>query len=118
VPVHDFKWKLLLKRGDNTPQPYSNVVSYNKTASDDDPFRIVLTDLWLREANIHCTSNDALYGTATDQQATLSAGDILVFEKFNLGDLYFKNANAGSNTVLYVVGIALTKKEIKELLGA
>ena len=98
-------------------QPYGDIVTYSLTATNDNPFRLVKGALWLREANIHCTTNSCLYGTGVKQEATLSAGDILTFEKFNLGDLFFKNATAGSNTVLYVVGVAMTKKEIQELLG-
>ena len=77
----------------------------------------MLADVWLREANIHCITNSALYGNAQDQSATVSAGDILTFQKFNLGDLYFKNATAGANTVIYVVGVTMSKLEIKELLA-
>lgn len=97
------------------PQPYSNVVTYSKTATDDLLFRVINTDLWLSNANIHCVTNDALYGDVTTQPATVNAGDILIFEKFNLADLYFKNAGAGSNTTIYVVGITMSKDEIEKL---
>jgi hypothetical protein len=75
------------------------------------------TDLWLSNVNIHCVSNDALYGNVTEQVATLSAGDILTFDKINLADLYFRNAGAGLNTTLYAVGITMSEKEIREYLG-
>jgi hypothetical protein len=98
------------------PQPYSNVVSYSKTATDDNLFRLVKTDLWLKNANIHCVTNGATYGDVANQDAGLSAGDILTFDDFNLADLYFKNASAGVNTTIYIVGITMSKKEIIELL--
>jgi hypothetical protein len=98
------------------PQPYSSVVTYSKTATSDAQFRIMNTDLWLSNANIHCNTHDALYGNVTEQPATVSAGDILTFERFNLADLYFKNASAGDNTVIYVVGITMSKEEINKLL--
>jgi len=98
------------------PQPYSNVVSYSKTATDDNSFRVVLADVWLREANIHCVTNSSYYGNAQDQSATITAGDIVTFQKFNLGDLYFKNSSAGDNTTIYVVGVTMSKQEIQELI--
>ena len=99
-----------------TPQLYSNVVSYSHTASDDLQFRLVSNDIWLREANIHVVANGALYGDTYTQVASISAGDIVSFQKFNLADIWFKNSSAGSNTVVYVVGITMSKKEIAELL--
>ena len=98
------------------PQPYSSVVRYNHTASDDNSFRMVSTDLWLREANVHCESNSAKYGDADGQDATVDAGDILVWERFNLADFFFKNHTAGANTVIRVVSVAMSKKEILEML--
>jgi len=97
------------------PQPYSNVVAYNHTATTDAIFRIVETDLWLSNANIHCITNDANYGNTTQQPATLSAGDILVYDNFNLADLFFRNTGAGANTVIYVVGITMSKVKMAEL---
>ncbi len=97
------------------PQPYSNVVTYTHTPADDLIFRVISTDLWLSNANIHCVTNAALYGDVTTQPATVSAGDILVFDNFNLADLFFRNAGAGANTTIYVVGIAMSKPDIKKL---
>jgi len=94
---------------------YSNVVEYSHTATSDAIFKMVDTDLWLSNANIHVLTNDAKYGNVTDQPATVNAGDILIFDNFNLKDLVFKNANAGSNTVIYVVGITMSKLKMAEL---
>ena len=94
---------------------YSNVVSYSVKATDDNPFRISKSDLWLSNANIHCVTASALYGNAQEQPATVSAGDIVIFDDFNLADLYFKNASAGSNTTIYVVGITMSKAKMLEL---
>ena len=94
---------------------YSNVVEYSHTATTDLIFNLVDTDLWLSNANIHCVTADAKYGNTTDQPATVNAGDILVFDNFNLKDLYFKNAGAGVNTTIYVVGITMSKQKMAEL---
>lgn len=99
------------------PQPYSTVVVYKHTATDDLQFRLVDTDIWLSNANIHCVTNDALYGNVTEQPVTVTAGDIITYDKFNLADLFFKNAGAAANTVIYCVGIAMSKLDIAEILG-
>lgn len=97
------------------PQPYSTVLVYSHTATDDDIFRLVDTDIWMREANIHCVTNACKYGSTTNQEATINAGDIIVFEDFNLADFFFKNSTAGSNCTIYCVGIAMSKKRMQEL---
>lgn len=97
------------------PQPYSNVVSYSHTAGDDLQFRLVDTNIWLSNANIHIVTNNALYGKVNDQPATANAGDILIFDNFNLADLFFRNAGAGANTVIYLVGITMSKPKMAEL---
>jgi hypothetical protein len=76
---------------------------------------LVEGDLWLREANIHVITKGALYGDATEQEAEVTAGDILVFEDFNLGDLYFKNATAGENTTIQVVGVVMSRGRLMDL---
>jgi len=83
----------------------SNVVAVSKTATDDLKFRLFLTELWFREANIHCVTNDCKYGDTNTQDATITAGDIISFQDFNAADLFFINAAAGSNTTIYFVGV-------------
>ena len=97
------------------PQPYSSVAAYAITATDDLLFRVINTDLWLSNANIHIVTNDALYGNVTIQPATATAGDILIYDTFNLADLYFRNAGAAANTTIYVVGIVMPKQRMHEL---
>jgi len=69
----------------------------------------------MRDANIHVVTNDAKYGKVNDQEATIYANDIVSFQDFNLADLWFKNAGAGSNTTVYIVGITMSKKRMREL---
>jgi len=97
------------------PSAYSNVVQYAHTAADDTLFHMVDVDLWLSNANIHIVTNNALYGDVTAQPATAAAADILVFDNFNLRDLYFRNAGAGANTTIYVVGVTMSKMKMAEL---
>lgn len=97
------------------PQPYSNVVSYAHTATDDLIFKTISTDLWLSNANIHIVTNNAYYGDVNLQVAHADAGDILTFDDFNLANLYFRNYGAGLNATIYVVGIVMPKKRMREL---
>ena len=91
------------------------VVTYSHTASDDNQFRLIETELWLREGNIHCVTNNAKYGDAVTQDASFNTGDVITFQDFNLANLFFINATAGSNTVIYCVGIVMTEQR-KRLL--
>jgi hypothetical protein len=75
----------------------------------------VQAPLWIRSGNIHISTNNAKYGDFVDQDATVTTNDVPFFEDFNLADLYFKNAGAGSNTVVYFVGIRMTEGRMREL---
>ena len=95
------------------------VVVYTKTATDDLQFNLTIggdqKPIWLREANIHCLTNNALYGDVYDQPAAFNTGDVISFQDFNLTDLWFKNATAGSNTVIRCVGVVMSAKRRREL---
>ena len=98
-------------KGETLPK----VVYYTHTAAADTQFRLITEDLWLREANIHCLTNNALYGDYNTQNATFNTGDVISFQDFNLADMYFKNATGGSNTVIRLVGIVMSIGRKKEL---
>jgi len=80
-------------------------------------FNLTSADLWLREANIHVETNNANYGDRAGQDATVTAGDVVSFQDFNLADVFFKNSGAGANTVIRVVGVVMTPKRKLELWG-
>ena len=69
----------------------------------------------MREANIHVVTNNAQYGDSAAQEAAITTTDVLCFQDFNAGDLFFKNAGAGSNTTINLVGIKMTEGHKKEL---
>lgn len=94
---------------------YESVITYQHTAADDLPFRLISTNLWLRSANIHIITQNCEYGGLYNQDAVLSTTDVVFFDDFNLADLYFKNAGAGLNTTIRLVGIVMTKGRKKEL---
>lgn len=72
-------------------------------------------NLWLRSANIHVVTNSAKYGDTNAQDATITTNDVPFFDDFNLADLYFKNAGAGSNTTINIVAIKMTKGRMLDL---
>ena len=92
-----------------TGNQLSNVLAISKTATDDNKFRLVQSEMWFREGNFHIITNNAKYGDTNTQDATITAGDIVTFQDFNLADIFFINATGGSNTTVYFVGI---KKEV------
>lgn len=94
---------------------YESVITYQHTATDDIPFRLISTKLWLRTANIHILTQDASYGGLYNQDASVAAGSVAFFDDFNLADLYFKNSGAGANTTIRIVGIVMTPGRQKEL---
>jgi len=90
-------------------------ISINKTATSDTMFKLVTSDLWFRNINIHVTTHNAYYGDRSSQDADITAGDILSWEDVNLNDVFFKNASAGDNTVITAVGVLMTPRHKKEL---
>ena len=95
---------------------YTTAYDPQKTLLEaDKAFRLIQTTLWIREANIHIVTNDAKYGDVGSQPATVTAGDILVFEDFNLADLYFINETATADTIIYLVGITMSKGRMRDL---
>ena len=88
---------------------------YTITAVDDEQFHVIDTDLWCRDANIHCVTNNSLYGDVTTQVVPFNNGDVISFQDFNLKQLWFRNATAGSNTTIYVVAIIMSDKRRREL---
>lgn len=55
------------------------------------------------------------YGKVNNQPATAAVGDILVWQDFNLADVYFINATATADTLIYLVGITMSEAKMREL---
>jgi hypothetical protein len=94
----------------------SNILSITKTAADDNKFRLVQAETWIREGNFIISTNNAKYGDQSEQNGTLTAGSILSFQDFNLADIFFINAGAGSNTVVNFVGVLMSDGHKKILV--
>lgn len=94
--------------------PYT-IYTFQVTATSDAKFKLVNRSFWVREANIHVTNNNAMYGDINTQNALLTTNDVLTFEDFDLNDLYFKNANAGDNTTITCVAVKMSKARMRDL---
>lgn len=75
------------------------------TATDDAPF-LVEEDISvvLVSGNIHCYTNDALYGNAGSLDAIVRANAVVWFDNLRPADLVFQNVTAGSNTKIVIAG--------------
>ncbi|GAG59136.1 unnamed protein product, partial [marine sediment metagenome] len=94
---------------------YANVITFSHIAANDLIFRLSDNHMWFREANMHIVMNDALYGDVHNQPATITAGDVLPFQDFDLSQMWFKNAGAAANTTIHVVGILMSTGRLKQL---
>jgi hypothetical protein len=76
------------------------------TATTDAPFR--LSDdpnLVLQSCNIHCYTNDALYGNSLALPGIIRANAVMWFDApIRPYDLMFENLTAGSNTTIVITG--------------
>jgi hypothetical protein len=75
------------------------------TAAADDPFVVLTVDRWYSYADIFVLSQNCYFGDKTDQDIPLDAGDCYSINRpVNIKDLFFKNAVAGNNTKIVIVG--------------
>jgi len=89
---------------------------FNATAGADTVFQVTTLDLWFKELDIFVYDNDADLGqSTTSQPITIYTNDVYTIKGYvNVGQLYFKNTNAGSNTQITISGVQCSDKEIKE----
>ena len=77
------------------------------TMTDDDAYRFESTSLKLRNATILISTYDALIGDSSNQRYPKAAGTSLSVDYIDLSKLYFKNATAGQNTKINIIGARL-----------
>lgn len=95
----------------------TSVISFSLTMTDDNPHRVTEFDIPYYEVNLHCYTNDLLYGTGEVLAAKILADDVASFRNGNLRDFLFKNAAAGSNGQIVAVAVIPTKFVKKNLGG-
>ena len=84
-----------------------DVYENEHTMADDNAYRFETTSVKLRGAVILVSTYDALIGDSANQrypkasETSLSVGDV------DLSELYFKNAGAGNNTVINIIGVKI-----------
>lgn len=96
---------------------FSSFFQVNKTAADDNKFRLATEPTWLNDCVIFIESNDAKMGDTNNQEATMNIGDVYTFNApVNIEDIFFKNATAGSNTKVIINGTNMTQAQVTKYL--
>lgn len=79
--------------------------SKSKTADSDGAFVVEQDEnIVLVSGNVHCYTNDALYGNSCSLDAVLRANAVVWFENMRPCDMLFQNNVAGSNAKIVIVG--------------
>jgi len=77
------------------------------TMVDDNAYHFEATELKLLSGVIIISTKDALIGDVTNQRYPKSAGTSMPLEYVDLSKLYFKNAAAGNNTKINIIGVKI-----------
>lgn len=75
------------------------------TASADNARRFETSAKKLRDVVIQVSTNAQLLGGATNQRYVVGAGETIGFTKVDISTLYFKNATAGQNGTVNIIGV-------------
>lgn len=84
-----------------------DVYENEHTMTADTAYRFETASLLLRDVIIRVSTHDALVGDSSNQRYPRSTGSTLGFQKIDLSKFYIKNAGAGSNTKINIVGTRL-----------
>lgn len=84
---------------------FSGTVYENEhTATSDAAFRFETSEVKLRDAVILVSTQNALLGDSTNQRYPVAAAATFSMNDVDLSTLYFKNAAAGQNTKVNIIG--------------
>ena len=89
--------------------------SISLTMTDDNPHPLTNQDIPFYEVNLHCYTNDLLYGNGTILAAKILADDVASFRNGNLRDIFVQNATAGNNGQIVAVATVPTQFLKKQL---
>lgn len=84
-----------------------DVYENEHTAASDAAFRFETTETKLRGAVILVSTHDALIGDSSNQRYQKTYGTTLSVSDVDLSKLYFKNATAGQNTKINIIGVKI-----------
>jgi hypothetical protein len=82
-----------------------NIYSKTMTMTDDNATRFETTAKKLRDVVIIVTTNNMLLGETGVEVYPVDADDTIGFTKADVSTLYFKNAAAGSNGTITILGV-------------
>ena len=75
------------------------------TATDDTARRFETSAKKLRDVVIQVVTNAQLFGDSANQRYSVQAGETLGFTKVDISSFYFKNATAGQNGTVRILGV-------------
>jgi len=95
----------MVQAGVTSFQVFGGVVYENQnTAASDDARRFETAVKKLRDVVIRVATFNQLFGDSTNQRYPVNVGETLSFSKVDISTLYFKNASAGENGVVNIIG--------------
>ena len=83
--------------------------SISLTMTDDTAHPLTRADIPFYEVNLHCYTNDLLYGNGSIMAAKILADDVASFRSGNLRDIFVQNATPGNNGQIVAVASVPTK---------
>jgi len=109
-PVVDSDGKIIMGAGTavigKVDINFSGAVYRNSdTAVADTARRFETTAKKLRNVTILVSGKAQLFGTSTTQDYPVNPGDTLSYDYIDISTLYFKNAAAGENGTVYILGV-------------
>jgi len=84
-----------------------DVYENEHTMVDDSAYRFESSSLLLRDVVIRVSTHDAVFGDSSNQRYPRSTGSTIGLTKLDLSKFYIKNAGAGSNTKINILGTRL-----------
>lgn len=84
-----------------------DVYENEHTMANDSAYRFEDTEMKLRDGLILVSTHDALIGDSSNQRYPKTAGTPLAVGDVDLSKLYFKNAGAGNNTKINIIGVKI-----------
>jgi len=84
-----------------------DVYENEHTMTTDAAYRFETTEVKLRSGVVLISTQGALVGDTTNQRYPKSVDTSLPLEYVDLSKLYFKNATAGQNTKINIIGVLL-----------
>ena len=85
--------------------PAGAIYENQKSMAADTATRFETASKKLRSARIYVTTQNMVFGDSTNQRLTVAANDYFDLESFDLSTLYFKNASAGQNGTVTIIGV-------------